>query len=162
MWDRLNFFFEDVSRRAGFTSPARPRVAGGATRETDSIFSTLTARRAGHGARARASLATGGPRWIPRRPRRAAPRSAARGRSENGPPVEKNTILLCYQVPLRDVPGGAAQERTEKHTACDIVSYAYDTVLRHYEIFVLCEYLWQHACGLQIAGSGMKSNYSEY
>ena len=28
-------------------------------------------------------------------------------------------------VPLRDVPRGVAQERIEKHTAYDIVSYAY-------------------------------------
>ena len=48
----------DDCRRAGLTSPARPRGAGGATRQTDLIFWTLKARRAGHGARAR--LATGG------------------------------------------------------------------------------------------------------
>ena len=53
-------FFEDDCRRAGFTSPARHRGDGGASRETDSIFSTLRARRAGHGARVRARLATGG------------------------------------------------------------------------------------------------------
>ena len=54
------FFVEDDCRRAGFTSPARPREDGGASRETDSIFSTLRARRAGHGARARARLVTDG------------------------------------------------------------------------------------------------------
>ena len=52
------FFFEHVSvaewvsRR--LLGPAAPE---GVTRETDSIFSTLRARRASHGARARARLA---------------------------------------------------------------------------------------------------------
>ena len=50
------FFRGCLYRRAGST-PARPRGEGRATRETDSIVSTLRARRAGHGARAR--LATG-------------------------------------------------------------------------------------------------------
>ena len=56
------FFFEDDSRRAVFTSPARHRRDRGASRETDSIFSTLKGRPAGHGARvrARARLATHG------------------------------------------------------------------------------------------------------
>ena len=40
--------------------PARHRGDGGATRETNSIFSTLRARRAGHEARARARLAIDG------------------------------------------------------------------------------------------------------
>ena len=39
------FFRGSLCRRAGFTSPARPRGAGGTTRETDSIFSTLSAPR---------------------------------------------------------------------------------------------------------------------
>ena len=85
-----------MCRRADFTSPARHRGDGGASRETDSIFSTLRARRAGHGARVRARLSTDGPRLISRRPRRATPRSALRGRRENGPTVEKNTMILCY------------------------------------------------------------------
>ena len=38
---------------------------------------------------------------------------------------------------LRDVPRGVAQERIEKNTAYDIVSYAYDIILRRYEISVL-------------------------
>ena len=86
--------------------PARPRGAGACsapwsrrgTRETDSIFSTTRARRAGHGARARARLASGGPRSIPHRPSRAAKRSALQGRREKGPPVEKIKILLRYIV----------------------------------------------------------------
>ena len=39
-----------------------------------------------------------GHRAIPRRPSRAASRSAGRAWRENTPPVEKNTILLCYTV----------------------------------------------------------------
>ena len=59
--DQLNFLFRGCpSPRAGFTTPPRPRGAGGVTRETDSIFSTPGARRAGHGARARAKLMAGG------------------------------------------------------------------------------------------------------
>ena len=59
VWDRLNFFLQGyLYRRAGFTSPARHRGDGGASRETDSSFSTLRAHRAGHGARARVRLAT--------------------------------------------------------------------------------------------------------
>ena len=69
------------------------------------------------------------------------------------------------KVPLRDLPKAVAQERIERHTACDIVSYAYDIILRRYELSVLL-YLWQHACitqqprpaGLQTAGSDNKSN----
>ena len=48
----------------------------------------------------------------------------------------KYNVLVC-KIPLRDVPRGVAQERIEKHTACDIVSYAYDIILRRYEISVL-------------------------
>ena len=55
------FSRECLFPRAGFTSPAWYREAGGATSETDSIFSTLRTRRTGHGARARVRLATGGP-----------------------------------------------------------------------------------------------------
>ena len=42
------------------------------------------------------------------------------------------------------MPRGVTQERIEKHTACDIVSCAYDIILKRYEIYVLY-YLWQHA-----------------
>ena len=56
-----------------------------------------------------------------------------------------NNTLMCmytrYKVPLRDVPRGVAQERSEKHTARDIVLYAYDIILRRCEISVLY-YLW--------------------
>ena len=44
---------------------------------------------------------------------------------------------IIYKVPLRDVLKGVTQERIEKHTACDIVSYAYDIILRRYEKSVL-------------------------
>ena len=97
------FFFEDDSRRAVFTSPARHRRDRGASRETDSIFSTLKGRPAGHGARVRASLATGN-RSIPRRPSRTAPRSALRGRRENGRPVEKKTQ---FYIVIQDSPSGS-------------------------------------------------------
>ena len=98
------FFFQGcLPSRAGFTSPARPYGAEGATRETDSIFSTLRARREGHGERARVRIATGGPRSILCRSRRAAPRSTWQGRRENGPPVDENTISLCDKVPLGGV-----------------------------------------------------------
>ena len=74
--------------------------------------------------------------------------------------------VYIYKVPLRDVPRGVAQERIEKHAACDIVSYEYDIILRRYEISVLW-YLWQHAritqqqrpAGLQIAGSDNKTSW---
>ena len=46
-------------------------------------------------------------------------------------------ILNFYKVPLRDVHRGVAQERIEKHTACDMVSYALVIILRRYEISVL-------------------------
>ena len=36
--------------------------------------------------------------------------------------------IYVDKVPLRDVPKGLAQERTEKHTSCDIISYAYDVI----------------------------------
>ena len=88
------FFRGLLCRRAGSMSPTRPRGAGGAIRETDSIFSTLRARRAGHRARARARLATGG---YPADTPSAEPSGAeiaVRGRREHGPPLEKNTILL--------------------------------------------------------------------
>ena len=59
------------------------------------------------------------------------------------------------------------QERIEKHTARDIVSYAYGIMLRRHEISVLhyvllvpvsvCMYHTERPAGLQIAG--YKSNY---
>ena len=41
------------------------------------------------------------------------------------------------------MPRGVAQERFENDRACDIVSYAYDTILRRYEIsayYYYCTY----------------------
>ena len=103
-WDRLFFFFQGcLPRISGFTLPARPRGAGGVTRETDKIdkiFSTFRARRVGHGERAKVRIATGGPRSIPRRARRAAQRSAWHGRRGNGPPVGKKH----YFTLLKDSP----------------------------------------------------------
>ena len=81
------FFFEDDCRRAGFTSPARPRGDGGASRETDSIFSTLRARRAGHGARARARLATD-------------------GSPVDSPSAEASGAEICLARPSRKRPAG--------------------------------------------------------
>ena len=66
-------------------SSAWHRVAGGVTRETDLIVSTLGARCAGHEARARARPRRREPRPTPRRPSPAAPRMAERARSENVP-----------------------------------------------------------------------------
>ena len=40
------------------------------------------------------------------------------------------TAILSDKVPLRDVPRGVAHERIEKHTACYIVSYPNDIILR--------------------------------
>ena len=95
-----SFFFEDdsvaerVSRR--LLGPAEPE---GRPAKLTRFFRLLRARRAGHGARPRARESRlASPRSIPRRPRRAAPTPALRGRRENGPPVEKNTILLCYII----------------------------------------------------------------
>ena len=56
-------FEDDSFSQSGFhvaCSAPRSGGAGGVTRETESNFSTLGARRAGHGARARARLAPGG------------------------------------------------------------------------------------------------------
>ena len=53
-----------------------------------------------------------GPRSIPRRPKLAARRSALRVRRENGPPVGKNTVILCYtRLPFGewDVTRGVTQ-----------------------------------------------------
>ena len=51
--------------------------------------------------------------------------------------ISNGIFVRVYKVSLRDVPTGVAQERIEKHTACDFVSYAYDIILRRYEISVL-------------------------
>ena len=73
---------EQVSRR-----PARQCGAGGVSRETDSIFSTLRARRAGHGARARARLATG-------------------GSPVDSPSAEASVAEICLAMPSRKRPAG--------------------------------------------------------
>ena len=97
-------FFEDDCRRAGFTSPARHRGDGVATRETDSIFSTLRARRAGHGARARVRLATGGsPVDSPSAEASGAEICLARP-SRKRPAGRKNTILICYTKYNHTIP----------------------------------------------------------
>ena len=98
------FSFEDDCRRAGFTSPARPRRAGGATRETDSIFSTLRARRAGHGASARARLATGGSSVdYPSAEPIGAEICLARPSRKRPAGRKKHDFTLLYKVPFRDV-----------------------------------------------------------
>ena len=90
------FFFEDDCRRAGFISPARHRGDGGASRETDSIFSTLRARRAGHGARARARLATDGSPVDSPSAEASGAEICLSSPSRKRPAGRKNTILLCY------------------------------------------------------------------
>ena len=84
-------FFSRMFPRAGFTSPARPRGAGEATRETDSIFSTLRARRAGHAARAWARLATG-------------------GSPVDSPPAEASGVEICLARPSRKRPAGRKKQ----------------------------------------------------
>ena len=68
----------------------------GLPRKTDSIFSASRAPRAGHGARPSARVGGRAPGPTPRRPSPAGARSARRSGSENTPPAETNTILLCY------------------------------------------------------------------
>ena len=82
-----SFFFEDDCRRTDFTSRARHRGDGGASRATDSIFSTLRARRAGHGARARARLATD-------------------GSPVDSPSAEASGAEICLARPSRKRPAG--------------------------------------------------------
>ena len=125
VWDRLNFFSEydsvaeRVSRRLIGTAdteghpakptrffdfesaPRGPRGEGeGETRDRRVPVDSPLAEASG----AEICLASPsrkrpvGPRSIPRRPRRAARRSALRVRRENGPSVEKNTLILCYIV----------------------------------------------------------------
>ena len=129
------FFSRMTLSQSGFTSPARPRGAGGPTRENDSILSLLRARRAGRGARARARLATGGfPVDSPSTEPSGAEICLARP-SRNDPPVEKNTILLCYTR----FPSGTCLGEWRKNELKSIrfVSYAYYIILRRYEIFAL-------------------------
>ena len=53
------------------------------------------------------------------------------------PGTAYDLVNYIYKVPLRDVPRVVAQERIEKHTACDIESHAYDILSRRYEISVM-------------------------
>ena len=93
--DRPFFFREWLYRRPGFTQPARHGGTGGVTRETDSIFSTLGARRAGHGARARARLAGGrvSGRFPVGRPERRRDRPVEPG-AKNPRPSEKTRFYF--------------------------------------------------------------------
>ena len=50
---------------------------------------------------------------------------------------KKGNKYTKHKVPLRDVPRGVAQERIEKHNSMRLVSYAYDIILRRYQISVL-------------------------
>ena len=56
-----DLFFENVCIIEQVSRSLLGTGAGGVTRETDSICSNMGARRAGHGARARAGLAAGAP-----------------------------------------------------------------------------------------------------
>ena len=70
--------------------------AGGVTRELTRFFLTLGARRTGHGARARARLAVGGPSV---NSPSAEPSGAEIGRprpARKRPSGRKDTILLCH------------------------------------------------------------------
>ena len=70
-----------------------------------------------------------GPRSITRRASRTAPRPAARGRRENDPPVEKNTILLYYTrppfgewgVPLVVTQAGMPQIKVDVTSECEFL-----------------------------------------
>ena len=69
------------------------------------------------------------------------PRTREKTRSRKRKNAERpnNTSIYMHtrhKVLLRDVPREVPQERTEKHTTCDIASYAYDIMLRPYEISV--------------------------
>ena len=97
VWIDWTLFFEDgsvaerVSRRLFGTAETEGRP----TKLNQFVQLGERAARATGRGRGRSSRPTG--LWsIPRRPRRAAPTSALRGRRENGPPVENNTIILCY------------------------------------------------------------------
>ena len=92
-WAFAEPFFGSISwahtAAAGDGAPERPHV-------TDHIFSALTASCADHGAWARARPRGRAPGAVGRRPGRAAPRSARRGRHENAPPVENIVLTMCY------------------------------------------------------------------
>ena len=97
-------FFEDDCRRTGFTSPARPRGDGGATRETDSILSTLRAPRAEHGSRARARLATdGSPVDSPSAEAGGAEICLASPSRKRPAGRQKHNYTLLYNAPVRGV-----------------------------------------------------------
>ena len=49
--------------------------------------------------------------------------------------------VYIYKVPLRDVPRGVAQERTEKHTACD---WYHTHMISYYDVM---KYLCCSTCG---------------
>ena len=55
-------------------------------------------------------------------------------------------IILVYNVPLRDVPRGEAQERIEKYSACD---WYHTRMIPYYDVMkdyaYVLYYLWQHA-----------------
>ena len=109
-------FFEDDCRRAGFTSPARHRGDGGASRETDSIFSTLRARRAGHGARARARLATN-------------------GSPVDSPSAEASGAEICLASPSRTRPAGQ-----KKHNNTLLHKYIFTWYFQFFRALTLHSY----------------------
>ena len=96
------FFFSRMTlSQSGFhVTCSAPRRRRGVWRNWLDSFDWERAARATGRGRGRDSRPTG-PRSIPRRARRAAPISALRGRRENGPPAEKNTIILRYKTCLR-------------------------------------------------------------
>ena len=57
----------------------------------------------------------------------------------------------CNKVSLRGVSTGVAQERIITDRACDIVSYAYDTMLRRFEIsaYSCCTHTGRHVCAAE-------------
>ena len=70
--------FLDIDANSGLDVCLQGSVEwNGVPREADSILSALRTRRAGHGSRARAKPRGREPGPIPRRPSRAAPRTAA-------------------------------------------------------------------------------------
>ena len=84
----LNVFFSRMSlSQSGFHVACSAPRSRRATRETDSFFSTLRACRAGHGARARARLATG---WSP----------------VDSPSAEPSGAEICLARPSRKRPAG--------------------------------------------------------
>ena len=80
--------------------------------------------------------------------------------------ILRSIYITRFKVPLQDVPRGVAQERIEKHTACD---WYHMHMISYYDVLkcMCCSiYLWQHACitqqqrpaGPLIAGPDNKSN----